>query len=61
MDKKKDLKTTIGGLVAAIPQLLAIILPIFGITISAEVIAGVTGIGLAVLGWNAKDKEKANG
>jgi len=58
---KKDVKTTIGGLVAAIPQLAAIVLPIFGITLPIEIISGVTAVGLAILGWNASDKEKTNG
>lgn len=49
-----DLKTTLSGLLAALPQLI----PMLGISlIPVPVLNGITALGLALLGWFTNKKE----
>jgi hypothetical protein len=47
----KDKLTTAAGTIAALPQILGVVLPLFGLAIPVEVLNSITAIGLFVLGF----------
>ena len=50
-----DLKTTLSGLLAALPQ----VLPLIGVAfLPIPVLNGVSALGLALLGWYTNKTEK---
>ena len=50
-----DLKTTLSGLLAAVPQLL----PMLGLVmIPIPVLNGISALGLALLGWFTNKQDK---
>ena len=48
---KKNWKTTVTGVLTALPH----ILKFFGVNVPDEVINGITGLGLGLMGWLAAD------
>lgn len=57
----KNWKTTLAGLFAALPQLVALIAPLFGFTPPMEIVTGVSAIGVAAIGVLAKDHNVTGG
>jgi hypothetical protein len=57
----KNWKTTASGALAALPQLIGLILPIFGVNVPPEILTATSTLGLFLIGLFAKDRNVTGG